>query len=116
MPFSRTEQLTYSSADWQIMEHAFAQASALLKRSPKTDQRANRLTRTVMMFFDRGMRDPDLIAAVAANREISLEFRDITERGSKPTMRERVTAGQIAAALSESDSNSGSEDDSTEKC
>ena len=116
MPFSRTEQLTYSSADWQTMEHAFAQASALLKRSPKTDQRANRLARTVMMFFDRGMRDPDLIAAVAANREISLEFRDITERGSKPTMRERVTAGQIAAALSESDSNSGSEDDPTEKC
>lgn len=68
-----------------------------------------------MMFFDRGMRDPDLIAAVAANREISLEFRDSAERGSKPTMRERVTAGQIAAALNESDSDSGDEDDSAEK-
>jgi hypothetical protein len=111
MPFSRTEELTYSSADWQIMEHAFAQASALLKRSPKTDPRANRLARNVMMFFDRGMRDPDLIAAVAANREISLEFRDSTEDGSKPTMRERVTAGQIAAALSENDGNSNNEDD-----
>ena len=99
MPFSRAERPTYSSSDWQIMEHAFAQASALLKRPHKTDHRANRLARTVMMFFDRGMRDPDLIAAVAANREISLEFKDNAERGPRATMRERVTAGQIAAAL-----------------
>ncbi|ATU91662.1 hypothetical protein B5P45_06030 [Phyllobacterium zundukense] len=92
------------------MEHAYAQASALLKRSPKTDPRANRLARTVMMFFNRGMRDPDLIAAVAANREISREFRDSIERGTKPTMRERVTAGQIAAALHERGSACGDGD------
>lgn len=80
------------------MERAHAQASALLKRSPK-DNRAHRLARTIMMFYDRGMRDPDLMAAVAANREISREFRASTERGPTPTMRDRVTARQIAAAL-----------------
>jgi len=96
------------------MEHALAQASALLKRSPKTDQRANRLARTVMMFFDRGMRDPDLIAAVAANREISLEYKDSAERGPKPTMRERITAGQIAAALNKSGSDGDDLSDSRE--
>lgn len=76
------------------MERAHAQASALLKRSPKTDQRADRLARTIMMFYNRGMRDPDLIAAVAANREISREFRASAERGPTQTMRDRVTAGQ----------------------
>jgi len=105
MPFSRTDSSTYSSADWRIMERAHKQASALLKRSPKTDERANRLARTIMMFYDRGMRDPDLIAAVAANREISREFRASAERGPTQTMRDRVNAGQIAAALHRSPSN-----------
>ncbi len=62
-------QITYSSQDWDIMQRAHEKASELLGRSPSTHEYANRLARTVMKLFDRGLRDPEVLAWVAANHE-----------------------------------------------
>ena len=62
-------QLTYSSHDWDVMQCAHAKASELLGRCPSTHENANRLARTVMKLFDRGLRDAEVLAWIAANEE-----------------------------------------------
>ncbi len=66
------QKLTYSSEDWHIMELALYQASAILRRPAKTHHHSERLARTIMSLFDRGLRDPSFIAVGAADRENSL--------------------------------------------
>ncbi|ATU94985.1 hypothetical protein [Phyllobacterium zundukense] len=65
-------QLTYSSQDWDIMQRAHTKASELLGRCPSTHENANRLARTVMNLFNRGLRDAEVLAWIAANQETAV--------------------------------------------
>lgn len=64
-----TGRYIYSNNDWEIMQRAHAKASELLGRCPHTHEHANRLARIVMKLFDRGLRDAEVLAWVAANQE-----------------------------------------------
>jgi hypothetical protein len=77
----QVNRVSYSSKDWDIMQRAHAKASELLGRCPSTHENANRLARTVMKLFDRGLRDAEVLAWIAANQEtvvtnIALERRN----------------------------------------
>jgi hypothetical protein len=61
--------LFYSSDDWNIMQTALLRASKKLNRT-KDHADTNRLARRVMSFFDRGLVDPEAIAAAAVNQEL----------------------------------------------
>ncbi|TXR46299.1 histidine phosphatase family protein [Phyllobacterium endophyticum] len=75
------DSLTYSNDDWMTMQTAHMMASAMLQRDPTTHDNAGRLARAVMKLFDRGIRDPKLIAVAAADQE-TLVSAIGTERGS----------------------------------
>jgi hypothetical protein len=65
------------------MQRAHAKASELLGRCPSTHENANRLARTVMKLFDKGVRDAEVLAWIATNQEtvvsnITLERRNST--------------------------------------
>ena len=64
-----SRQLFYSREDWDLMQAAHVHASSLLHRSARDHKDADRLARRVMLLFDRGMRDMDIIAKVAAHQE-----------------------------------------------
>jgi hypothetical protein len=64
-----TGRYIYSNNDWGTMQRAHAKASELLGRCPHTHEHANRLARIVMKLFDRGLRDAEVLAWVAANQE-----------------------------------------------
>lgn len=70
--FSILKNTTYTSKDWATMATAHEMASAMLLRDPRTHEHADRLARTVMKLFDRGLRDPKIIADQASEREASL--------------------------------------------
>jgi len=62
-------KLTYSEDDWEIMEGAHRRACALLGQSPIYYEHKDRLARTIMMLFDDGTRDVEILASIAVHRE-----------------------------------------------
>jgi hypothetical protein len=60
------DKLTYTEEDWRMMKLALSCASLLLDRTLKGHPDADILARTVMSLFDRGFRDPLIIAKMAA--------------------------------------------------
>jgi hypothetical protein len=64
------DQLTYSEDDWQIMENAHRKACERLGQDPAFYEHNDRLARTIMKLFDKGARDYEKIASIAAHREI----------------------------------------------
>jgi hypothetical protein len=62
-------QLIYSSEDWNLMQTALLTATKKLHRAQDHED-SDRLARRVMSLFDRGLRDPDIIARTAANQEM----------------------------------------------
>jgi hypothetical protein len=63
------DQLTYSEDDWQIMENAHLRACEILGQHPASYEHNDRLARTIMKLFDKGARDHERIASIAAHRE-----------------------------------------------
>ena len=66
------------------MRRAHAKASKLLGRCRHTHEHANRLARIVMKLFDRGLRDADGLAWVAANQE-TVKSNIASEREGRKT-------------------------------
>jgi hypothetical protein len=72
IPFSDVSMLGYSAAERHILQRAHIKASSLLGRHPKRHQYAERLSRIIVLLFNQGSRDFQIIAALAANRELVL--------------------------------------------
>jgi hypothetical protein len=72
----------YSSEDWNLMQRAHNAVSLLLQRSPKEHENAERLARTVMNFFDQGIRDEEALIAKAAEHELMVS--GIADRRDHP--------------------------------
>jgi hypothetical protein len=77
IPFSDVSIRSYSTAEWLILQRAHVQASSLLGRHPKRHQHAERLSRIIVLLFNQGSRDFQIIAALAANREFVLAKREV---------------------------------------
>jgi hypothetical protein len=67
------EKLTYDEDDWCILEDAHIRACDLLGEPPVSYKNADRLARHIMKLFDAGVRDFEMIATIAAQREINLD-------------------------------------------
>ena len=74
-------QHTYTSEQWDLMHRAHVKASGMLGRCSLTHEHVNRLARTVMKLFDQGLRDDLIIAAKAAEQEMTVT-RIASERDS----------------------------------
>ena len=59
----------YSPEDWNFMQRAHACASLKLGRDPVTHENADRLARTVMNLFNKGLRDEEAIVLRASEEE-----------------------------------------------
>lgn len=66
------DQRIFATSDWETMQRAHDKASQMLDRCPKTHERCNELARTIMALFDSGIHDVDVLAAMAANRELNV--------------------------------------------
>jgi hypothetical protein len=73
MPFSKYRPLTYTSMDWQTLSEAHRLASRELGRHPKNHEHSDRLARTILNFYDRGIKDVGVLSSLAANREKALD-------------------------------------------
>jgi hypothetical protein len=62
----------YSEYDWWVLEQAHKRASKMLGRDPKKHPHANRLARSIMLFFNAGERDFGRLATMGFKREMSL--------------------------------------------
>ena len=67
------EKLTYDEEDWSILEDAHIKACELLGQPPVSYKNVDRLARHIMKLFDAGVRDFEIIATIAAHREIVLD-------------------------------------------
>ncbi|MGH7003891.1 MAG: hypothetical protein ACREIP_08085 [Alphaproteobacteria bacterium] len=70
----------YTSEDWRIMREAHMLASHILARHHQKHEHSERLARTVMNFFDRGIRDIETLSTLAANRETILARQQILDK------------------------------------
>ncbi|CAN7677765.1 DUF4277 domain-containing protein [Phyllobacterium sp. LjRoot231] len=73
MSLHHFENPTYSEEDWCILEDAHIKACELLGQPPVSYKNEDRLARTIMKLFDEGVRDFEIIASIAAHREIVLD-------------------------------------------
>lgn len=76
MPFPPSDH-QYSDEDWNTMKSAFTLASHGLGLQPTDQQLNERLARTIMTFFDRGVRNCIVLASVASSREKLTDTYDI---------------------------------------
>lgn len=60
--------------DWTILQCAHEEASRILGRSARRHKDADRLAREIFRLFDRGHRDPNIIAAIAAQLETRIQL------------------------------------------
>lgn len=92
----------YTDEDWQIMSEAHKTASLKLGRDHREHENANRLARTVMMLFDQGIKNKDILVRMAIRRELANEhlanelyskFDSITllDHGSTPAGKQEPT-------------------------
>jgi hypothetical protein len=80
MPFSRIIYYAqYTSDDWRTMHEALKIAAQTLDRDIKTHEHSDRLARTIMDFFKRGIRDTGVLATLAVSRERSIEHHSRRE-------------------------------------
>ncbi|PSH61595.1 hypothetical protein [Phyllobacterium sophorae] len=64
-----SDKLTYSEDDWHVMEDAHIKACEILGLHPAYYEHKDRLARTIMSLFNKGTRDYQIIASLAAHRE-----------------------------------------------
>lgn len=74
MPFGSRRETQFTPHEWNIMDRAHETASNILGRDRRLHPAASRLARIVMTLFAQGLRDPDEIAALAADRELGNEL------------------------------------------
>lgn len=67
-----------TQADWTILQSAHNEASRILGRSARKHKDADRLAREVFRLFNQGHRDPNIIAAIAAQFETRLALESTT--------------------------------------
>ncbi|MBB3234488.1 hypothetical protein FHS20_001328 [Phyllobacterium endophyticum] len=66
--------MRYTETEQRILDLAFDRASRRLRRDPHTDHpRADHLRRMVVALFEKGFRDFELIAGMAANKKYIIE-------------------------------------------
>ncbi|MHC1548859.1 hypothetical protein [Phyllobacterium sp. K27] len=70
MPFGSRKETQFTPHEWDIMDRAHETASNILGRDRRLHPDASRLARIVMTLFAQGLRDPEEIAALAADREL----------------------------------------------
>lgn len=75
----RPKSAVLNQADWTILQRGHDEASRILGRSARKHEHADRLAREVFRLFDRGHRDPNIIAAIAAQSETKIVLENITE-------------------------------------
>ena len=61
------------------MTDAHRLASKHLNCHPKNHEHSNRLARSIMSFYDRGIKDVGVLSTLATNREKSLETKEQKE-------------------------------------
>jgi hypothetical protein len=74
MPFGSRKETQFTPHEWDIMDRAHEIASAILGRDRRLHPDASRLARIVMTLFAQGLRVPEEIAALAADRELGNEL------------------------------------------
>ncbi|MEP7455021.1 hypothetical protein [Phyllobacterium sp. SB3] len=74
MPFGSRKETQFTPHEWNIMDRAHETASNILGRDRRLHPNASRLARIVMTLFAQGLRDPDEIATLAADRELGNEL------------------------------------------
>ncbi|EJN01633.1 hypothetical protein [Phyllobacterium sp. YR531] len=74
MPFGSRIETQFTPHEWDMMDRAHETASNILGRDRRLHPDASRLARIVMTLFAQGLRDPDEIAALAADRELGNEL------------------------------------------
>ncbi|ATU91700.1 hypothetical protein [Phyllobacterium zundukense] len=75
MQFPRFDGV-YSQEEWRILALAHHRACQMLERDPQFHPLAERVARTIMIFFERGERDFGRLADMAAKRERRLPEDD----------------------------------------
>jgi hypothetical protein len=60
----------YSSSDWNVMAEAYKWAHDQIGHAPLVQK--DRLARSIMDFFDRGIHDSGVLSTLAVNREMTL--------------------------------------------
>lgn len=74
MPFGSRKETQFTPHEWDIMDRAHETASTILGRDRRLHPDASRLARIVMTLFAQGLRDPEEIASLAADRELGNEL------------------------------------------
>lgn len=81
MQFPRLES-AYTPEEWRVLTLAYYRACQLLHRDPQFHPLAERVVRTIMIFFERGERDFGRLASMTAKRERrSLDDDDWSDAG-----------------------------------
>lgn len=76
LPFSKSPGLSSTNIDWQVISKAQNLASACLQRHPKDHEHSQRLARSIVDLYRRGISDPGVLSTLAINREKALEIRE----------------------------------------